>query len=226
MTAPIPQLYIISPEIIDDVDEFVAILPDVLKTSGATCFQLRLPPKNQNHTPENRLEIAKTIVPLVQSLGIACIIADDTQLAKSCGADGVHLEMPLKNKNGDENKTITAQDVKNAKSILGDNAIVGASCKNSRDIGLDCADAGADYVSFGTVFKSPHKPNSDATGMDTLNWWVEMVEIPCVAIGGITADNLPLIIESQVDFVGVISGIWQGNAISNAEKFAKVLKSG
>ena len=215
MTAP-PQLYIISPETIDDVDSFVAILPDVLQKSGATCFQLRLPAN-----PDNRLDMAKTIVPVVQDLGIACIIGDDMDLAKSCGADGVHLETPTQ-----DNETITPADVKNAKSVLGDNAIVGVSGRNSRDIGLQCADAGADYVSFGTVFKSSHKPHLDAKGMETLNWWAEMVEIPCVAIGGITADNLPQIMDSGVDFVGVIAGIWQGEPISNAEKFAKILKSG
>ena len=210
------QLYIISPDTIDDLDDFLEILPHVLQKSGATCFQLRL---KQGH--KDYQKIAQTIAPIVQGLDIAFVIADDIKLAQSCGADGVHLETPI-----EDNDIITADDVKSAKSILGKDAIVGVSSRNNRDSALDCAEAGADYLSFGPVFHSPNKPHLHKTGMDMIDWWVEMVEIPCVAIGGIRLDNLPQILGSGVDFAGVISGIWDGDPIYNAEMFAKILKSG
>ena len=73
---------------------------------------------------------------------------------------------------------------------------------------IEAAEAGASYVAFGAFYPTQSKtPRARATP-DLLTWWSELVEVPCVAIGGITPENCAPLIEAGADFLAVASGVW------------------
>ena len=73
---------------------------------------------------------------------------------------------------------------------------------------MEAAEAGADYVAFGAFFPTTTKEPKTRAEPDLLRWWSEMMVVPCVAIGGITVDNAPVLIESGADFLAVSSSVW------------------
>ena len=82
------------------------------------------------------------------------------------------------------------------------------SCYNSRDLGVEAAEAGADYVAFGAFYPTETKQPPARADLDILRWWQAMVTVPCVAIGGITAANCAPLVAAGADFLAVISGVW------------------
>lgn len=111
------------------------------------------------------------------------------------GCDGVHVgqdDMPYAE----------------ARALVGDEAIVGVTCKASRDLAFEAGEAGADYVAFGAFYASPTKADTTPADTDILSWWQQMMTVPCVAIGGITVENCETVIEAGADFLAVGSGVW------------------
>ena len=68
--------------------------------------------------------------------------------------------------------------------------------------------AGADYVAFGAFFPSTTKEPPAVANTDILTWWSELMELPCVAIGGITPENCPPLIMAGADFLAVSAAVW------------------
>ena len=82
------------------------------------------------------------------------------------------------------------------------------TCHNSRHLAIEAAEAGADYVAFGAFYPTATKEPKTRAEPDILEWWSEMMVVPCVAIGGITVENAPPLIEAGADFLAVASGVW------------------
>lgn len=185
------QIYLISPPIINDLAVFKTQLEEVIASNSVAVFQLRL--KNI----ENReiIHIGKEIVPMLQKAGIAVIINDNPNIARDLHADGVHLGQ----KDGNINE---------ARKILGKDAIIGRTCHNSRHLAMEAADNGADYVAFGAFYPSTTKDVKFHAEPEILTWWQDLMEIPCVAIGGINIENSLPIINAGADFIAVSSGVW------------------
>jgi len=122
------------------------------------------------------------------------IVNDDVDLALAVGADGVHL--------GEDDGDIAA-----ARARLGAEAIIGVSCYDSLARARQLAAAGADYLAFGAFFASPTKPNARRATPDLLRA-AKPLDLPLVAIGGITPDNAPALVEAGADFLAVISGVF------------------
>ncbi|MBM3540056.1 MAG: thiamine phosphate synthase, partial [Alphaproteobacteria bacterium] len=95
-----------------------------------------------------------------------------------------------------------------ARRLLGQSKIVGVTCHASRHLAMEGAEKGADYVAFGAFFATSTKQAKASAGLDILEWWSEIFEIPCVAIGGITVENCPPLVKAGADFLSVISGVW------------------
>ncbi|MEL6662504.1 MAG: thiamine phosphate synthase [Pseudomonadota bacterium] len=188
------RLYLITPPKIDDVSAFKAILMQALDAGDVACLQLRLKDGGQIDADATRA-VADAVMEGVQSKDIAVIINDSVDLALELGADGIH---------------VGAMDasVAEARRRLGPEAIVGATCKSSRHIAMEAGEAGADYVAFGSFY--PTKTKDDATPADPeiLELWQESMELPCVAIGGITPSNAEPLVRAGADFLAVSSGIW------------------
>ena len=73
---------------------------------------------------------------------------------------------------------------------------------------MTAGEAGADYVAFGAFFPTTTKDAPTQADITLLNWWIELFELPCVAIGGITVDNARPLIEAGADFLAVSGGVW------------------
>ena len=204
------QIYLISPPRIDDIDAFLNQLDEVIAAGVISVFQLRL------KDIENReiVLMGKKIVPKLQEAGIAVIINDNPRIAKDLHADGVHLGQ----EDGDFNE---------ARKLLGKDAIIGVTCHNSKHLGMEAAEAGADYVAFGAFYPTQTKEVIHHAEIEILEWWQDIMEIPCVAIGGINIDNALPIINAGADFIAISSGVWnyEGGIKAALQKFQTLIEN-
>jgi len=184
------SLYLISPQ---DVG---GVFPDRLKAAIAddsvTAFQLRV----KDVTEHELARLAEPLRRICADAEVAFIVNDSISLAKRLGADGVHLGQ------GDG-------DIREARDALGPSAQIGRTCHDSRHLAMDAAEAGADYVAFGAFFPTQTKEPKTSADIELLRWWGEMMVVPCVAIGGITVENAPVLVEAGADFLAVSAGVWE-----------------
>jgi len=185
------RLYLVTPPKIDDVPAFAKTLGSVLDAGDVACVQLRL-----KDIDDAALRLAIGFLrPEVQRRGVAFLLNDRPDLAFETGCDGVHIgqeDMPYRQ----------------ARAAVGADNIVGVTCHNSRHLAMEAGEAGADYVAFGAFYPTTTKEAKFQAEPELLSWWAEMMEVPCVAIGGITIDNARPLIEAGADFLAVCGGIW------------------
>lgn len=170
---------------------------------GVTVVQLR----EKELCEEAFLEEAIQLGALCRRYGAVFIINDNVQLALRCKADGVHVgldDMP----------------VTHIRAMAGDDFIIGATAKTVEQA-VRAQNEGADYLGVGAVFPSPTKTNALRITKEKLRSIVSSVEIPCVAIGGITLDNAKELAGSGVSGIAVISSLFGAQDI---EARAKQLK--
>ncbi|MBP5857702.1 thiamine phosphate synthase [Marivibrio halodurans] len=186
------QLYLVTPPEFDPA-AFAPLVEEALAAGPVACLQLWLP-----EADDDRLRTAaKALRGVVQGHDTAFVINGHVKLAAYLGCDGVHLDHA------------SAADVKAAKKVLGEDSIVGVSARTSRHEAMNAGEAGADYVSFGPVFDTATKGlPADPAALSAIEWWGEMMEVPCVAVGGITADNLTRPVEAGADFICAVSAVW------------------
>ena len=159
---------------------------------GAGLIQLR----EKDTPPEEIIELGKSLLQITKSYGAPLIINDSPEIAREIGADGVHLG------EGD-------CSIEHARRVLGDHAIVGVSCYGSIERGIDAETRGADYVAFGTPYNTPTKPGRVPTPLEVLRETAEKIKsIPIFSIGGITAENTSVIMDTGVDGIAAITSIF------------------
>ncbi len=204
---PACQLYLISPPTVDAM--FTDQLKSVFEAAPVAAFQLRLKGLADEHAIAR---IGEPIQRMCADHDVAFIVNDSISLAKRLGADGVHLGQ------GDG-------DPREARDILGRDAQIGVTCHNSRHLAMEAGEAGADYVAFGAFYPSTTKTVEYQAEPELLEWWSGLFEIPCVAIGGITADNALPLIKAGADFIAVSGAIWNhpDGPEASAEAFAAFL---
>jgi thiamine-phosphate pyrophosphorylase len=137
----------------------------------------------------------RVLKPIVQTKNVAFILNDRPDLAAELDCDGVHV--------GQDDMSYDE-----ARGLVGPNKVVGVTCHNSRHLALEAAEAGADYVAFGAFFPTATKETKATAEIELVEWWAEIMEIPCVAIGGITVTNAEPLIAAGADFLAVASGVW------------------
>ncbi|GHF20124.1 thiamine-phosphate synthase [Kordiimonas sediminis] len=186
------RLYLISQSEIADADAFAATLDGVFKAGDVACFQLRL----KGASDDAVVATAKTLMPVCEAHDVALLINDRADLAHEADVDGVHLGQ------GDGS-------VKKAKELLGLDRIVGVTCHNSLHLAFAAGEQGADYVAFGAFYPTETKKTEYHAEKDILTRWDEIVEIPSVAIGGITTDTAAELKEAGAHFIAVCSAVWQ-----------------
>ncbi|MDR3516280.1 MAG: thiamine phosphate synthase [Azospirillaceae bacterium] len=184
------RLYLITPPVLDPIT-FAPRLAEALDAGDVACVQLRLKGVDDD-TVRRTIDHLR---PLVQDRDVAFILNDRPDLAAATGCDGVHI--------GQDDTPYPA-----ARQQVGADAIVGVSCMDSRHLALEAADAGADYVAFGPFFPTTTKITDCVAGLDLLTWWNDLVEIPVVAIGGITPGNCGPLVHAGANFLAVVSAIW------------------
>src|SRR6478736_6566956 len=207
MSADLPtcQLYLISP--LDVRGDFPSRLERALEAGPVAAFQFRVKGIDQHAAAR----LAEPLLEICRARDVAFIVNDSVELAKRLGAEGVHL--------GQQDG-----DVRMARETLGREAQIGVTCHASRHLGMDAGEAGADYVAFGAFFPSETKPSEHRPELELLEWWQQMMELPCVAIGGITPDNCLPLVEAGADFLAVSQAVWGGDEAEAVRAFAKLLK--
>lgn len=202
------RLYLITPPSIPDLDAFARELEAALAASDVAALQIRI----KDASDEVVVDAARRLAPIAQARGVAVILNDRADLVRAAGCDGVHL--------GREDGAIDA-----ARRLLGPDAMIGATCHDSRHLAMEAAEAGADYVAFGAFFPTHTKTTTHRPDPDILSVWQETMEIPCVAIGGITPDKAAALARAGADFVAVSAGVWSGaaGAASAVAAFGRVL---
>ncbi|GEQ98647.1 thiamine-phosphate synthase [Iodidimonas gelatinilytica] len=185
-----PRLYLITPAHFT-LETFKDALKAAFEGGDIACVQLRMKETGNDQV----LAAAKALMPIAHAHDAAFLINDRADLAAQAGADGVHL--------GQEDG-----DLAEARKILGHDKDIGVTCHNSRHLAFEAGEAGADYVAFGAFFPSQTKIAKTTADLETIQIWADISEIPCVAIGGITAENCAPLVKAGADFLAVSDAIW------------------
>ena len=138
---------------------------------------------------------AASLAALCRRAGALLIVNDDVELALSVGADGVHL--------GRDDPDPVA-----ARKRLGQGAVIGVSCYNRFELARAARDAGADYIAFGRFFPSATKPDAVQADPALLSMARKELDLPAVAIGGITPQNGRALVDAGADMLAVVNGVF------------------
>ncbi len=152
---------------------------------------------------------ARALKPLCRQYQVPFIINDSIKLCLTLDADGVHL-------GADDGNLAEARD------RLGAHKILGASCYNRLDLAQAAANAGADYAAFGACFASGTKPNAPVAALSLFAEARQLIQIPLVAIGGITLENAAHAAAAGADAVAVVGALF--NAGNDHESITQVAR--
>lgn len=172
---------------------------------GATMIQIREKDLDENAF----LKEAEQIQSLCAKYCVPFIVNDNVELAVKIGADGVHVGQ----------NDMAAKDVR---ALIGKDKILGVSAQTVEQA-LEAQKCGADYLGTGAVFPTGSKDDAQVLGVQTLKEICSAVNIPVVAIGGISKDNILELKKSGIAGVSVISAIFAQNDIVAATAELKSL---
>ncbi|KTG11597.1 thiamine-phosphate synthase [Haloprofundus marisrubri] len=179
---------------------------------GVDVVQLR----EKETSARERYRLARTLRDLTSETGVTFVVNDRVDIAAAVGADGVHL--------GDDDLPVTV-----ARAQLGENALVGRSVSTVEGA-RRAVDEGADYLGVGAVFSTSSKDVAEEqsnVGVETVAAIADAVDVPFVAIGGITAENAAEVVEAGADGVAVISEITAASEPETAtRRLASAVESG
>lgn len=169
-------------------------------TGGATLIQLR----EKNMSLDDFIISAEKIKSVCKKYNTPLIINDNVDVALAAGADGVHL--------GQSDMSIAK-----ARAILGKDKIIGATAKTVSQA-QKAEKEGADYLGSGAIFGTTTKGDAKKMDMETLKEITGSVNIPVVAIGGITGENVLGLRGTGIAGAAVVSGIFAQKDIEKAAK--------
>ena len=188
-------IYLISPQKIRD-SKFYKELNNVLKTKKIKFFQLRL---KKVSTP-SLLKISKKIKKITSKNRVKFLINDKPIVAKQANADGCHI--------GQKD-----MDFKRSRKVLGGKKIIGVTCHNSKKLALKAKKQGASYIAFGAFFKSSTKKTKFKANLEILRWAKKKINMPTVAIGGISGSNYRKVLSNRVDFIACSNYVWNNKKL-------------
>ena len=200
------SLYLISP--LDVGGDFPARLARAIDAGegAVAAFQFRVKDVDQHEAAR----LAAPLQAICAEREVAFIVNDSISLAKRLKADGVHL--------GQDDGTVAE-----ARQRLGREAQIGVTCHASRHLAMEAGEAGADYVAFGAFFPTTTKQTEHRAEPELLHWWQGLMEIPCVAIGGITPDNCAPLVAAGADFLAVSGAVWNGDEAAAVAAFHRAI---
>lgn len=187
--ARIDSVYVLTDAAIGAADALERFAEAVIR-GGATVVQYR----DKGQDAARRRREAEAVLRACRRGQALCIINDDVELAATIGADGVHL--------GRDDDSLSA-----ARERLGSGAVIGVSCYDDLTRAQAVAAQGADYVAFGAFYPSTTKPNARRAEPELLRAGRRALDVPCVAIGGINADNAAPLIAAGADAVAVVGAV-------------------
>ena len=200
------QIYLATPTEFE-LESFKPKLVAVLEAIPVACVRIALAT-----TDERQLgQAADQLRDICHARDVAIVVDEHFRMVEKHGLDGVHL-------------VSAARNVRDARKLLGEDAIVGTYCGTSKHAGMTAAEIGVDYISFGPVGDMGDLGDGTRAEADLFSWWSEMIEVPVVAEGGLNEENLREI-RDFVDFVTLSDEIWQANdPVAAATRLIKVIK--
>jgi thiamine-phosphate pyrophosphorylase len=200
----IKGLYAITP---DSADLNTLIQKTQLAIEGGA-FMVQYRSKIQDR--DVKMQQCAAILRLCRDYKIPCIVNDDVDMCRILEADGVHL--------GEKDDNIAE-----VRRILGEDAIIGSSCYDQLNRAKQAQKEGASYVAFGAMFETSSKPNAPRATLELLREAKSQIQIPIVAIGGITVNNAHDVIKTGIDAIAVITSLYDAKTIKEtAETFVKM----
>ena len=176
------RLYLVTPPALSDLAAFVAKLEAAFAGGEVAALQVRL-----KDAPDAEVAAAvRAVTSPARAAGCAVILNDRPDLAAALGCDGVHV--------GQEDASLAE-----ARRIMGEGAMIGVTCHDSRHLAMEAGEAGADYVAFGSFFPTTTKEVRHRAEPSILGWWSTLFELPSVAIGGITPVNVAPLVAAGAD---------------------------
>ena len=145
-------------------------------------------------------ELIKTASNFLKKNNVKFIINDSPLVAKMIDADGCHI--------GQKDISFI-----NARKILGKNKIIGVTCHNSKKLAHKAKKYGADYIAFGSFFKSSTKKTAFRANLGILRWAKKKINMPTVAIGGINNSNYKKILSNGANFIACSNYVWNNKKI-------------
>lgn len=186
-----PQITLITPPALD-LDVFPDQLAAVLDAVEVACVRLSLASRDEDLI----LRAGDACRAVAHERDVAIVIENHVLMVERLGLDGVHL-------------TDGARSVRKVRKDLGDDAIVGAFCGVTRHEGMSAGEAGADYAAFGPIGET-HLGKGERVDFDLLEWWSQVIEVPSIAEGALTAE-LVAKFGPVTDFFGVGEEIWNSD---------------
>ncbi|MFN6926098.1 MAG: thiamine phosphate synthase [Tabrizicola sp.] len=183
-----PQITLITPPAFDP-ETFSDRIGRVLDGVEIACLRLSLGTRDEDIL----MRAADAAREAAHARDVAVVIDNHLILAERLGLDGVHL-------------TDGSRNVRKARKDLGADAIVGAFCRASKHDGMIAGESGADYVAFGPIGATALGDGSTAP-FDLFEWWSEVIEVPVIAEGALTAE-LVARFGPVTDFFAVGEEIW------------------
>ena len=170
---------------------------------GARLLQYR----DKSNDAARRLEEAGQLKQLCQQYAAELLINDDLALASELQV-GVHL--------GRDDGSL-----REARQQLGPQAIIGATCQTDLDYAAEAIEAGASYIAFGRFFQSETKPGAPAATPDLLIQARQRFAVPIVAIGGITLDRAPQLLDAGAGLLAVVHGLFGADSAAEVQRRAQ-----
>jgi len=198
-TEKLHGLYLIT----DNGDELLRRVIEALPYTAALQFRAK------ELSGEEKLKTGRKLASLCKTAGVIFIVNDDPLLARELDADGVHL--------GQEDGTPAE-----ARKIMGTEKLIGISTHTPGEA-VAAEAAGADYIGFGAMFPTRSKAIKHLAGVELLAETRKVVSLPIIAIGGITMENAPLVIDAGADGIAVISAVMSHHEPSLAAAELKLL---
>ncbi len=201
-----PQIYLITPPEFD-LSTFPQTLASVLDSADVACIRLALSTRDEDRI----LRAADAVRDVAHHYDIALVLDTHVVLAQRLGLDGVHL-------------LDGARSVRWARKELGDDAIVGAYCAQSRHEGMAAGESGADYISFGPIGQTALGDGA-VVERELFQWWSEVIELPCVAEGALGEEEIASLLP-VTDFFAFGEEIWsQADPAAELARLTKAMVS-
>jgi thiamine-phosphate pyrophosphorylase len=197
-------IYLVSPKKIIN-KEFYNDLNQVLKTNKVKYFQLRL----KKEPISNLIKISKKIKKITKKNNVIFLINDKPLVALKINAGGCHIGQ-------------SDMSCLKSRKILGKNKIIGITCHSSKQLALRAKKDGANYIAFGSFFKSLTKKTAPRASLSILRWAKKKINVPIVAIGGMNNLNYKKILSNGADFIAFSSYIWNNNNLNPVEAIKKL----
>ncbi|WP_341213100.1 thiamine phosphate synthase [uncultured Limimaricola sp.] len=199
-----PQIYLVTPPEFE-LSEFPDRLAACLDATEVACVRLGLATRDEDRISRAVDALRETTI----ARDVALVIDSHAKLVTRLGLDGVHL-------------TDGSRSVRATRKELGDDAIIGAFCGNSRHDGMTAGELGADYISFGPTGATDLGTTPQAEA-ELFEWWSMMIEVPVVAEGALDLD-LVRRLAPHADFFGIGDEIWrEADAAETLRRYASAM---